>query len=110
MAKTVERNTLEYFLQYPQEVLQGLKNSQSPEIITREGEPVCVMMDMEVCRKIQQRIDFLEACEGIRKGLMMPKQAECSLWRNLTGNSEPNITFLQNERIHREPDQYGKNC
>ncbi|MGI6455127.1 MAG: hypothetical protein ACOX5R_05830 [bacterium] len=69
MAKTVERNTLEYFLQYPQEVLQGLKNSQSPEIITREGEPVCVMMDMEVCRKIQQRIDFLEACEGIRKGL-----------------------------------------
>ena len=62
-------DSLEHFKENMPEIIERLKVSGQPLVLTVDGEAELVVQDVSSYRSLMEIIDRVEAIEGIRKGL-----------------------------------------
>jgi PHD/YefM family antitoxin component YafN of YafNO toxin-antitoxin module len=69
MLRAEETQSITNFLQNHKKLIQKLKKSGRPTVLTVHGRPEVVIQDIASYQLVADAVDRMEAIEGIRRGL-----------------------------------------
>ena len=69
MIQPSDIHTLTEFKRNSAELLEQLETSRRPQVLTVDGHPKAVVLDVETFERLSSLVDQAEAIEGIRRGL-----------------------------------------
>ena len=69
MIQPSDIHTLTEFKRNSAELLEQLETSRRPQVLTVDGHPKAVVLDVETFERLASLVDQAEAIEGIRRGL-----------------------------------------